>query len=93
MNNTVLKKTIFNVMGLVGVAALSNFSQAASFDCAKAAAPIEKLICSDEATSKLYADLAAVYNLGDGNHGRHFAEAQVFGLYLDSLNVSDAEAL
>ncbi len=61
MNNTVLKKTIVNVIGLVGFAALSSFSQAASFDCAKAAAPIEKLICSDEATSKLDADLAAVY--------------------------------
>jgi uncharacterized protein len=57
----VLKKAIINMVGVVCVAALSSFSQAASFDCAKAAAPIEKLICSDEATSKLDADLAAVY--------------------------------
>lgn len=32
------------------------------------------------------------YNMPDGNHGRHFAEAQVFGLYSDPINVSDAEA-
>lgn len=36
-------------------------TQAASFDCAKATAPIEKLICSDATTSQLDADLAGAY--------------------------------
>ena len=61
MNNAVFKKAIINVIGITGVAALSGALQAASFDCAKAAAPIEKLICSDETTSKLDADLAVAY--------------------------------
>lgn len=61
MNNAVFKKAIINMIGITGVAALSGALQAASFDCAKAAAPIEKLICSDETTSKLDADLAVAY--------------------------------
>ncbi len=61
MNNTVLKKTIFNVIGLVGFAALSSFSQAASFDCAKASTSIEKIICSDENASRTDMELSNAY--------------------------------
>lgn len=61
MNNALLKKAIAIVIGIVGVVALSGSLRAASFDCAKAEAPIEKLICSDETVSKLDVDLAGVY--------------------------------
>ena len=42
---------------------LASSSYAASFDCTKAAASIEKLICSDETLSKLDADLGDVYKV------------------------------
>ncbi len=61
MNNAVFKKVIVNMIGVVGVTALPCSLQAASFDCAKAIIPIEKLICSDEVVSKLDADLAGAY--------------------------------
>lgn len=61
MNKSAFKKAIINAIGVAGVIALPNALHAASFDCAKAAAPIEKLICADETTSKLDADLAGVY--------------------------------
>ncbi len=63
MKNTALKKTTIKVVGVVGIAALSGSLQAASFDCAKAAASVEKLICSDEATSTLDSDLDRAYKV------------------------------
>lgn len=61
MNNTVLKKAIINMVGVVGVVVLSHSLQAASFDCAKAASLIEKIICSDPTTSKMDSDLGSAY--------------------------------
>ncbi|HLK91961.1 MAG TPA: lysozyme inhibitor LprI family protein [Polyangia bacterium] len=46
---------------LAGVAAAAPVAAAASFDCAKARAPIEKTICGDAALSELDGRLAAAY--------------------------------
>lgn len=61
MNNALLKKAIVNMIGIVGVATLSNSLLAASFDCAKAARAIEKMICSDPVVSQMDSDLGAAY--------------------------------
>lgn len=69
MNNSVFKKAITNVIGIAGVAALSGALHAASFDCAKAGAPIEKLICSDANVSQLDKQLAQAYKAAMENAG------------------------
>lgn len=61
MNNTVLKKAIFNLIGVAGVAALSSSLQAASFDCVKAAKNIEKMICANGSLSSLDDQLSIAY--------------------------------
>jgi uncharacterized protein len=43
------------------LATVSTVSQSASFDCAKAAMPIEKLICTDAELSRLDEELAVAY--------------------------------
>lgn len=63
MNSSILKKTIIKAIGVSVVATLSSALYAASFDCANVAAPIEKLVCSDETVSNLDADLARVYKV------------------------------
>jgi len=68
MNNAVLKKTIINVVGFVGIVALSGFLQAASFDCARATTNVEKMICSDEKLSNLDEEMAFVYKEALANH-------------------------
>jgi uncharacterized protein YecT (DUF1311 family) len=46
---------------LITLLIASPFSSGASFDCAKAATSVEKLICSNDALSKLDEQLSAVY--------------------------------
>lgn len=46
---------------LIAMLFASPFSFGASFDCAKAATPVEKLICSDDALSTLDEQLGAAY--------------------------------
>lgn len=55
MSGTIL--TVF-VLLMVGPAA-----QAASFDCAKAQSNVEKMICGDEALSRLDEEIAAIYKV------------------------------
>ncbi len=43
------------------LALVSNVSQSASFDCTKAAIPVEKLICTDSELSRLDEELAVAY--------------------------------
>lgn len=62
MNNAVLKKTIVNVIGIVGIAALSGSLQAASFDCAKASTFLEKKICQNPTLSLLDEQLGTLYS-------------------------------
>lgn len=63
MNKSVLKKAIVRVIGVVGVATLPGSLQSASFDCAKAATPIEKMICESPPVSNLDEQLAAAYKV------------------------------
>jgi uncharacterized protein YecT (DUF1311 family) len=61
MNRSVLKKVVATTIVFTGIAGVSGLVQAASFDCAKAATNIEKMICADEGLSALDSQLATVY--------------------------------
>lgn len=54
-------KFMYKFIILLVVAYTSQFSFAASFDCAKASSPMEILVCSDENLSKMDENLAIVY--------------------------------
>ena len=53
--------TIFRVMLALAACAQAGAAASASYDCAKAATAVEKVICEDPALSKLDEELAAVY--------------------------------
>jgi uncharacterized protein len=57
-----LIKAMITAIGVAGVIALSSISQAASFDCAKASAFIEKKICQNPKLSLLDEQLGNLYN-------------------------------
>jgi len=61
MTDAALKKTICQMIGIVGVITVSGVLQAASFDCANTSLSIEKLICSSPAVSNLDEQLTAAY--------------------------------
>lgn len=61
MHNAVLKKAIVKVIGIAGITTVTSSLQAASFDCAKAATNIEKMICMDAILSKQDEQLAQEY--------------------------------
>ncbi|HYI71228.1 MAG TPA: lysozyme inhibitor LprI family protein, partial [Skermanella sp.] len=50
------------IAALASLLAWTSISHAASFDCAKAAQPAERLICSDSALSNLDESMAAEYS-------------------------------
>lgn len=63
MYNPAFKKTFIKVIGIAGLAIFSSSLLAASFDCAKAATPIEKMICESPPVSNLDEQLTADYKV------------------------------
>jgi len=61
MTNAPLKKTIFQMIGIIGAITASGNLQAASFDCVKASTLIEKIICSNSTASSLDEQLNTIY--------------------------------
>jgi uncharacterized protein len=58
---TLMRKT--HLTALITASCFSVFTQAASFDCGKASTATEKLICADEAISRLDEQLGASYKV------------------------------
>lgn len=59
--NVPFKKSLFQMMAVIGLSIYGVGLEAASFDCAKAATPMERLICSNDSVSQLDEDLGQAY--------------------------------
>lgn len=77
MNNKTISSLKY-VLYLFGLLALALPAQAASFDCAKAATKVEKLVCGDAELSKLDEELNAAYKaaLQDGKQSNSIKQGQ-----------------
>ena len=84
-----------NVFLVLGGILLSFTVHAVSFDCAKASAKVEKIICGDAELSKLDNELSVVYNasLQDVQHAKVVKESQRTWLRDVRTSCSDATCL